>query len=139
VAETGVSGERLRDGGEGEALGCAAAVEKRKERVRSEPRHKHDAEGVGGRMGHGGHRTPPGRRRRHALATRRGSPDAVGRVRARGRRRRAGVGLGHGGQAGPGERRRRGERELGQLWPAGRKGGGSPLREKMIFQILFFK
>jgi hypothetical protein len=83
VAGTGVSGERLHDGGEGEALGYAAAVEKRKERVRSEPRRERDAEGVGGRVGRGGHRTPPGRRRRHALATRRGSPDAVGRVRAR--------------------------------------------------------
>ena len=34
----------------------------------------------------GGHGTPPGRRRRHALATWRGVPDAVGRVRARGKK-----------------------------------------------------
>ena len=42
----------------------------------------------------GGHGTPPGRRRRHALATRRGMPDAVGRVCARGGegRQRTGVG-----------------------------------------------
>jgi hypothetical protein len=40
-----------------------------------------------GRVGRGGHRTPPGRCRRHALATRRGEPDTVGRVRPRGRRR----------------------------------------------------
>ena len=41
----------------------------------------------------GGHRKQPGRRCRHALATRRGMPDAVGRIRAQGgRRQRAGVG-----------------------------------------------
>ena len=41
----------------------------------------------------GGHGTPPGRRRRHALATRRGMPDAVRRVHAceGERRQRAGV------------------------------------------------
>jgi hypothetical protein len=44
VAEKGISSEQLRDGGRGEALGCAAAVEKRKERVRSEPRGGRGAE-----------------------------------------------------------------------------------------------
>ena len=58
----------------------------------------------------GGHGTPPGRRRRHALATRRGMPDAVRHVRARGGEKTArGRGLGRGERAGP--RRRRGHGE----------------------------
>ena len=58
----------------------------------------------------GGHGTPPGRRRRHALATRRGMPDAVRHVRARGGEKTArGRGLGRGERAGPRQRRGRGE------------------------------
>jgi hypothetical protein len=35
-----------------------------------------------------------------------------------------------------GEARERGEKS-GRLWPAGQIGGGSPLGEKIVFQILF--
>ena len=48
---------------------------------------------------------PPGRRRRHALATRRGMPDAVRRVCARGGegRQRAGMGWAVASELGRGE------------------------------------
>jgi hypothetical protein len=78
----------------------------------------------------GGHRAPPGQRRRHALATRRARPAAVGtagRTSERGRRPR-GRGLGHGcaraSGSGCGHVRGR-ARPLG---PAGRKGGDDPFR-----------
>jgi hypothetical protein len=92
----------------------------------------------GGHRTAGAHGAPPGRRCRRMAATGRSAP-VCGRDVASARRRKGerDVGLGHGGQAGPRERRGRGERELGRLWAAGRKGGGGPISAKMIFQISF--
>jgi hypothetical protein len=134
VTGTGISGEQLRDGDGGEALGCVAAVEKRKERVRSELRRGRGAGEIDERVGRGGQRTPPGRRRRHTLTTRRGEPDMVGCVRARGEEDNMARGPGRGGRAG--SRQRAGERErlrarAQESWVAlasGPKGMRQPVR-----------
>ena len=77
-------------------LGAGRGRDAARERKNGECWEKRSCWGLktGEARARGDHGTPPSWRRRHALATRRGMPDAVGRVRARGgeRRQRAGVG-----------------------------------------------
>ena len=87
-------------------LGAGRGRDAARERKNGECWEKRSCWGLktGEACARGGHGTPPDRRRRHALATRRGMPDAVGRIRAQGgRRQRAGVGWAVASELGRGE------------------------------------